>query len=132
MAPRVVALYDSDCGLCTFFARAIGLLDVRSGIDWVPLSSRHADAWFAGASEDERFGSFHVVRGSGERLSRGRALIALLEALPVWAGLARLLFVIPAAVEAAERVYGLAVRYREFLGGTPTRRGATSAPSGSS
>ena len=130
--PRVVALYDSDCGLCTFFARGVGLLDVWSRIERLPLSSPRADAWFAGASEDERFGSFHFVRESGQRLSRGPALIALVEALPLGAGLARLSFSIPAAVDTAERVYRLAVRYREFLAGAATRSGATSAPSGSS
>ena len=119
MAARFVLLYDSDCGLCTFFARAVGLADFRDRIEPIPLGASIADPWFSGATAGERFGSFHVVRPSGERVSRGLALIALAEALPLGAGFARWAMAMPSAVDLADRAYALMVRYRALLAGGP-------------
>jgi len=128
---RFVLLYDADCGLCTFFAGAVKVADLGGRIEPMALADPRADPWFARAAKEERFGSFHIVRPSGDRLSRGRALIALVEALPLGAGLSRLASGIPFAVAAAESVYAFSVRYRDFLAGLPTTPEATSAASGS-
>lgn len=125
MPVRFVLLFDSDCGICSFFARAVKLIDLGGRIEAVPLSAPRADPWFAHASKEDRFGSFHVVRPSGERTSRGRALVALIGALPLGAGLARFVSAMPSAIGAAERLYDLVVRYRGFLAGLPTKPGAT-------
>ncbi len=121
MAARFVLLYDADCGLCTFFARAVKVADLGRRIEPMALADPRADPWFAGTSEEERFGSFHVVRPSGDRLTRGRALLALVEALPLASCAARRVSGVRPAIRLANRVYDAMVWYRAFLAGQPAQ-----------
>ncbi len=124
---RFFLLYDGDCGVCAFFARLVHRADLRRQIGLVPLATPAADPWFAGVSQEERFGSAHVVWPSGIRVSGGRALIALLAALPLGAGAARMALGMPVAARGADSVYRALVRYREFLASQPTGAAGTSA-----
>jgi len=132
MAEALILLYDSDCGICTFFARLVHLVDLRGRIEFIALSDPRADPWFLGTTEGERYGSFHAAQQSGERVSHGQALLAVLAALSLGGGVVRRATDLPRAVALADWVYRIMLRYRTFLAGKTTSRGATSAPSDSS
>ena len=112
MIPRPVLLYDGDCRLCRFAARIIDSADRRGRIALLPLADEGADPLLATMPEDERLGSWHLVRTGGRIASRGAAGIELLEAL----GHERPSRAAGRAAPLAERAYTLVARHRNRLG----------------
>jgi predicted DCC family thiol-disulfide oxidoreductase YuxK len=80
--PRWTVLYDGECGLCKWMLAGLLVRDRERRL--MPLALQHPDAdpLLGDLSHEERTGSFHLVSPSGERLSGGAALPALLRLLP--------------------------------------------------
>jgi predicted DCC family thiol-disulfide oxidoreductase YuxK len=110
--PRPVLLYDGDCRLCRFAARIVDSADRRGRIALLPLADEAADPLLATMPEDERLGSWHLVRTGGRIVSRGAAGIELLEVL----GHERPACAARRAEPLAERAYTLVARHRDRLG----------------
>lgn len=81
-------LYDGDCRICTTFARAVKVIDLRGGIRIQPIqASRELLRSIPG---DEILDAMHVVSPDGRVRTGGEALPAILAALtgaPVLEGL---------------------------------------------
>ncbi len=107
--------YDADCGLCSFFRNWVHRLDRRRRVRSIPLGSREADPFLEGLDDERRYGSMHAIGPDGELLGEGRALLYILEALPMVGGLARLMRSQERGLLAAEIVYTLLVLLREAL-----------------
>src|SRR5688572_25947210 len=112
-----IVFYDADCRLCTFFRNWVHRLDARHRVRSIPIASREADPYLGGFDDPRRYGSMHAVGPDGRVVSEGRALLVLLEAIPVLSGLSRLLRATDRGIVAAEVAYTTAVLLRDALGG---------------
>ncbi|OGS51519.1 MAG: hypothetical protein A3K65_06925 [Euryarchaeota archaeon RBG_16_68_12] len=133
MAGPTLLFYDADCGLCSAMMRWVRRIDRGGRVRAVALESGEADAYLGDLDLRRRHASMHVVAPGGERASAGRAMLLLLEAIPIASGAARLIAGRDAGREAAERAYAALVRVRDGLADARrfTRREGTSGPSGS-
>jgi predicted DCC family thiol-disulfide oxidoreductase YuxK len=100
---RWTVLYDGDCGFCKWSLAGLLKRDRERRI--VPLALQHPDAdpLLGDLSTEERMGSVHVVSPSGERLSGGAAMPALLRLVPRGAPVAAALARIPKATDRGYR-----------------------------
>lgn len=80
MGPLLV--YDADCGPCTRFRDAVGLLDPKREIRFVPLDEAEERGVLAGVPPGLRRRSFHLITPRGEVLSGANALPELARLLP--------------------------------------------------
>ncbi len=78
--PEALLLYDGQCRFCRWSAARVLGLDRRSELRPVDLHSAEADELLAGVSEDERFGSWHLIV-EGRLHSAGAAFAPLVELL---------------------------------------------------
>lgn len=119
-APRLLVLYDADCGLCTRTAGALLRLDRAGATDgsrrlWlVPLQRAAAVAPDA-PPEDRLLEALHVRDAGGRWLAGGAAALAIAGALPALGQLARL-GRLPVLRGLVEPGYGLVVTHRDRLG----------------
>ena len=112
---RPVLLYDADCRLCRFTARAVARLDRGGSLALLGLEDPPADRLLEHVSDEERGSSLRLVLPDGRLLSAGAAALGVLERLPVTRLLAR--SVERAHAEpAAEALYSLVARHRDRLG----------------
>jgi predicted DCC family thiol-disulfide oxidoreductase YuxK len=100
---RWTVLYDGDCGLCKWCMA--GLLKRDRERRMLPLALQHPDAdpLVGDLSTEERMASLHLVSPSGERLSGGAAMPALLRLVPGGAPAAAVLASVPKATGRAYR-----------------------------
>ncbi|TLZ72978.1 MAG: DUF393 domain-containing protein [Methanobacteriota archaeon] len=116
MAGREYLLfYDADCGLCTFFRNWVHRLDRGGRVRSIPLASLEANPFLGDLDADRRSASMHVVGPDGVRMSEGRGLLRLLEALPGLRGFSRLVQSSERGLVAAELVYTTTVLVRDGL-----------------
>ena len=79
---RYTLAYDSDCGPCTAFRRAVGFMDPRHRIRFVGLTEAEGAGMLDGIPPGNRFRSFHMVSDEGVCASGADALPALASQLP--------------------------------------------------
>jgi predicted DCC family thiol-disulfide oxidoreductase YuxK len=109
--PHAVVFYDGKCPLCRASIHTVLLADTGRRLRSAPLDSPEADRMLGRLSKEDRYGSFHLVKG--DRLWSGAAAVGpLLDLLPplAWAG--GLLRRSPAGRRVASAVYGFVARHR--------------------
>jgi len=79
---RWIVLYDGDCGFCKWSLAGLLVRDRARRLVPVALQRPEAEELLADLTPEERMASFHVISPSGERLSAGAALPAILRLLP--------------------------------------------------
>jgi predicted DCC family thiol-disulfide oxidoreductase YuxK len=79
---RWIVLYDGECGLCKWMLAGLLHRDRRRRLVPVALQRREAEELLADLAHEERMASWHLISPSGERLSGGAALPAVLRLLP--------------------------------------------------
>lgn len=108
-----VLLYDADCGLCSALGRLVRALDVRRRIRTKSiLASRDL---LRAVPVEEHLAAFHVISPDGRISSGGDAVPTLIEAVPPFTGLGRLLRHSAGLMALTHRTYGLAARFRDAL-----------------
>jgi predicted DCC family thiol-disulfide oxidoreductase YuxK len=100
---RWTVLYDGDCGFCKWSLAGLLKRDRARRMLPLALQAREADPLLGDLSTDERTASVHVVSPSGERLSGGAAMTALLRLVPRGAPAAAVLARFPRTTERAYR-----------------------------
>ena len=98
-----ILLYDSDCGFCRWSLGKVLAWDRRARIRPVSLQSKEAEELLTGLSQEQRFGSWHLVDAAGERHSAGAGIAPLLRLLPAGRPLAALAARAPGAMERGYR-----------------------------
>jgi predicted DCC family thiol-disulfide oxidoreductase YuxK len=114
VSPRPVLLYDADCRLCRFAARAVARLDRERALAIVPLQDPAADSLLASLPEDERRATWRLVRPDGSLAGYGAGVPELLSATRLGRPVGHLLGMLPP--EALDAGYGLVARHRGRLG----------------
>lgn len=100
---RWTVLYDGDCGFCKWVLAGLLKRDRERRLVPLALQSREADPLLGDLPPEERAGSFHLVSPSGERLSGGAAMPALLRLVPRGAPAAAALARFPTATDRGYR-----------------------------
>lgn len=75
-------VYDSGCGPCTAFRRAVGFLDPEKSIRFLGISDAERSGLLSSVPHELRWRSFHVVSPTGEVRSGADALSAVAGLLP--------------------------------------------------
>lgn len=79
---RATLVYDSDCGPCTTFKRAVCFLDSYGHLDFSSLISADSLGLLDDVPPNRRHRSFHVVYGDGTVRSGAEAISGLVRELP--------------------------------------------------
>src|SRR5207249_11030699 len=87
--PEYILLFDRDCGICSAFGRWVHAADLRRRIELRTIQSGRD--LLRGVPDDRIFDAFHMITPSGGLATGGDAVPLLIEALPMGAGLGRLL-----------------------------------------
>ena len=113
-ARRPVLLYDAECRLCRFAARAIVRLDRDAELAVLPLQDDDAAGLLSRLPEEERLASWRLVRPGGDIAGEGRGAPELLSALRLTRPIARLVQLVPP--RALDATYRLVAGNRRRLG----------------
>ena len=111
---RPVLLYDAECRVCRFVARAVSRADRGETLGLLPLQAVEAVRLLDGLPEDERLASWRLARPDGSLVGRGTGVPVLLESLRLTRPLGRLLQLVPGRT--LDAAYELAARNRGRLG----------------
>src|SRR5438876_9488416 len=84
-----ILLFDRDCGICSALSRWIGAADLRHRIRVRTIQSSRE--LLRGIRDERMLDAFHIVALSGQLTSGVVAVQTLIEALPMGAGLGRIL-----------------------------------------
>src|SRR3989442_14735732 len=87
--PPYILLYDRDCGICSAVSRWIRALDWRRRIRLQSIQSSRSI--LVGIPEDRMLDALHVVSPDGRVTTGGDAVPTLIGALPIGAGVERVL-----------------------------------------
>ena len=80
---RPVLLYDADCRVCRFVARATLRLDRRQELGFLPLQDPEAGRFLDRLPAEERLASWRLVRPDGSLAGHGAGLGELLGSMSV-------------------------------------------------
>jgi predicted DCC family thiol-disulfide oxidoreductase YuxK len=108
-----ILIYDSDCGPCTRFKRAVAFLDTRNRISFIGLDAADSSGLLAPIPQARRHRSFHLISPSGRVWSGAEALSPLTSLLPGGAGLSFVMGRNPLAFNCASFVYGVFSRLHD-------------------
>jgi len=111
---RPVLLYDADCRVCRFVARATLRLDRREELGFLPLQDPEADRFLEGLPAGERLASWRLVRRDGSLAGYGAGLSELLGSMAVTRAFGRAVSVVPDRV--LDALYEPTARRRGRLG----------------
>ena len=106
-------LFDRDCGICSALGRWVHAADFRHRIQLRSIQSSRE--LLHSLPEEQVFGAFHMVSPGGELTTGGDAVPSLLEALPMGAGLGRILRRSPGLMVGVHAAYGFLTRFRAAL-----------------
>lgn len=116
---RMTVLFDRDCGFCTWTVARLGRWDRLARLRYIALQDAGAvidrPDLAAVAARYRLSSSLHVVMADGTVRSRGRAMLAILDALPggwtlrPWAQL-------PGMTSLVDRIYDRIAGRRDLLG----------------
>ena len=113
-ASRPVLLYDGDCRLCRFAARAVARLDRGGEVLLLPLADDEASSLLADVPVDERLATWRLVTGDGSHFGYGRGVVELLRTMRTTRSAARVIGALPPRV--LDRFYAFTARHRSRLG----------------
>lgn len=114
MAPgEYVLLFDRDCGICSAFGRWVHAADIRHRIQLRSIQSSRE--LLQSVPEERVFGAFHMVSPGGRLTTGGDAVPSLIEALPMGAGLGRILRESRGLMSRVYAAYGFLTRFRAQL-----------------
>ena len=108
-----ILLFDRDCGICSALSRWIHRADLRRRIRLRTLQSSRD--LLPGLSDDAILSAFHVISPGGRVATGGDAVPALIEALPMGAGLGRILRGSRGLMVHVHAFYRFLTRFREQL-----------------
>src|SRR5437867_1424537 len=111
--PEYILLFDRDCGICSAFGRWVHAADLRRRIELRTIQSGRD--LLRGVPEDRIFDAFHMITPSGGLATGGDAVPVLIEALPMGAGVGRILRGSGALMSAVHSFYQLLTRFRDRL-----------------
>jgi predicted DCC family thiol-disulfide oxidoreductase YuxK len=106
-------VYDSDCGPCTRFKRAVAFLDTGNRLSFVGLDAADSSGLLAPIPPARRSRSFHLISPSGRVWSGAEALPPLASLLPGGAGLSFVMGRSTLAFSCASFVYGVFSRLHD-------------------
>lgn len=121
---RLTILFDRDCSLCTWTVRRLIKWDRHGRLGPLALQDAHAQAARPDlaqiAADYPLESSLHVVMPDGRVAARGRAMLAILDALPGgW--LLRPWTLIPGTADVVDRIYDQIAVRRHAIGELITR-----------
>jgi len=108
-----ILLFDRDCGICTAFGRWIHAVDVRHRIRFQTIQSSRE--LLREIPDGQVLDAFHIVPPNGDILTGGDAVPTVIEALPMGAGLGRVLRGSDVLMAQVHAFYGFLTRFREQL-----------------
>jgi len=108
-----VLLFDRDCGICTAFGRWIHAVDVRHRIRLQTIQSSRE--LLREIPDGQVLDAFHIVSPDGDILTGGDAVPTVIEALPMGAGLGRVLRDSDVLMAQVHGFYRFLTRFRERL-----------------
>lgn len=111
---RPVLLYDAECRLCRFAARAVLRLDRERELGVLPLQDPEAASFLEPLPKEERLTSWRVEQPDGSLTGLGAGVVPLLRAMRLTRPAARLVALIPD--RALDAAYGAVARHRSMLG----------------
>lgn len=113
--PRLIVLYDADCGLCSRTAQALRILDGANRLQLVPLQRAAEVVGSDGPSERALRDRLHVRDGAGAWWSGGEATLRIAASVSLLRPLA-VVGRLPLVALLVEPVYRLLARHRNRLG----------------
>ncbi|MGI0148839.1 MAG: DCC1-like thiol-disulfide oxidoreductase family protein [Thermoplasmata archaeon] len=108
-----VLLFDRDCGICSAMSRWIRAVDVRDRIRLRTIQSSRE--LLHDVPDGIILDAFHMVSPSGQVTTGGDAVPILIEALPMGAGLGRIVRASRSLMPRVHAFYGFLTRFRERL-----------------
>jgi predicted DCC family thiol-disulfide oxidoreductase YuxK len=111
--PRVIVLYDSDCGFCKVMLAMLLSSDRASRLTPVPIESARGDELLSQIAPSDRISSWHLIDEVGILRSGGAAVPAALRELPHGEGIAWVTARFPRATSGA---YDWVADHRALLG----------------
>ncbi len=121
---KPVFLYDSDCGICTRFTRAVSFLDAQDKVSFMSIAAAEANGELDAMNPVLRYRSSHLVTPKGSIESGGDGMVALLSYLPGGFVPARMIASFPPALRGARWIYRVLSRLHGGpscdVGGSPS------------
>ena len=111
---RPVLLYDADCRVCRFVARATLRLDRRQELGFLPLQDPEAGRFLDRLPVAERLASWRLVRLDGSVVGYGSGASELLSSMSLTRGLGSIVATVPD--RALDAVYRAVPRRRGRIG----------------
>ena len=111
---RPVLLYDADCRVCRFVARATLRLDRRQELGFLPLQDPEAGRFLDRLPVAERLASWRLVRLDGSVVGYGSGASELLSSMSLTRGLGWVVRTVPD--RALDAVYRAVARRRGRIG----------------
>ena len=108
-----ILLFDRDCGICSALGRWIHAVDLRRRIRFRTIQSSRE--LLPGLPEDEILRAFHMISPGGRVATGGDAVPIVIEALPMGAGLGRILRGSRGLMARVHAFYRFLTRFREQL-----------------
>ncbi|MDA4121558.1 MAG: DUF393 domain-containing protein [Thaumarchaeota archaeon] len=108
-----VVAYDSKCGPCTSFKRALRFLDPNRRIAFVPLSEAVLNGSLRQVPPSRRLSSFHAILPDGAVKSGASALPDLLALLPLGPYLCNYVRSAPGGMRALSWAYAILSRLHD-------------------
>ena len=83
LSSRYILAYDADCGPCTRFRHAVGILDKYQKIDFISIAQADQKGLLDNIPVSMRYKSFHLIFPDREEVKSGsEALIKVIALLP--------------------------------------------------
>jgi predicted DCC family thiol-disulfide oxidoreductase YuxK len=114
LTARPVLLYDAECRLCRFAARAVLWLDRDRELALLPLQDPEAASLLEALAEEERLASWRVTGQDGALVGFGKGVVPLLRTMRLTRPVAHVLAAVPD--RALDAVYGAVAHRRSILG----------------
>ncbi|MFO7573010.1 MAG: DCC1-like thiol-disulfide oxidoreductase family protein [Gaiellaceae bacterium] len=111
---RPVLLYDGECRVCRFTARAVVRLDRSRQLAVLPLQDAAAEHLLASLPTEERLATWRLARVDGSLAGYGSGVPGLLSAMRLTRPFGRALALVPAG--ALDAAYRFVARNRSNLG----------------
>ena len=108
-----ILLFDRDCGICSALGRWVHAADLRRRIRLRTLQSSRD--LLPGLPDDAIFSAFRMISPGGLVTTGGDAVPVLIEALPMGAGLGRILQGSRGLMVRVHAFYRFLTRFREQL-----------------
>ena len=127
---RYVLAYDSRCGLCTRFKRALAFLDPRHKFTYVSLLEADSAGVLDAVPHHLRHSSFHVISAPWEVYSAADGVIKVIELMPAGRIVSKILTLAPLGTRSVRFLYSTLSRLHDT--GNCSSRQSSEASTGAS